>query len=203
MYILWFHVGQKKCFTQSCQHLFQLTNGHGCGGWFCLLREVVGSSFGGSREGLWTEPFAGGGGSLFDFCPCMANNPMMTPGLCGFQCGDAAAAADPKWCQGAANSSRSRSQGCSHLPIASPGETRVAQNGYEFGTLGNVLGVSMASRWDMRIIQKVLVLSGFALDSRCLSLLTFIGQFWHFHAQTIRATLPPSFLDSSHNKSTV
>ena len=38
---------------------------------------------------------------------------------------------------------------------------------------------------------------------RCWSLLTFIGQFWHFHAPTRRAPLPPSFLESSHNKYTV
>ena len=30
---------------------------------------------------------------------------------------------------------------------------------------------------------------------RCWSLLTFIGQFWHFHARTIRVPLPPSFLE--------
>ena len=38
---------------------------------------------------------------------------------------------------------------------------------------------------------------------RCWSVLTFIGQFWHFHAPTIRAPLPPSFLESRHNKPTV
>ena len=38
---------------------------------------------------------------------------------------------------------------------------------------------------------------------RCWSVLTFIGQFWHFHAPTIRAPIPPSFLESRHNKPTV
>ena len=38
---------------------------------------------------------------------------------------------------------------------------------------------------------------------RCLSLLTFISQFWHFHTRSSRAPLPPSFLESRHNKSTV
>ena len=37
---------------------------------------------------------------------------------------------------------------------------------------------------------------------RCWSLHTFIGQFLHFHARR-RAPLPPSFLESSDDKSTV
>ncbi len=41
------------------------------------------------------------------------------------------------------------------------------------------------------------------LTSRCWSLPTFIGQLWHYHAPTIRAPLPPSFLESRHNESTV
>ena len=46
-------------------------------------------------------------------------------------------------------------------------------------------------------------LKDFTFALRCWSLLTFIGQCWDFHARTVRAPLPPSFLESRRNKSTV
>lgn len=62
-----------------------------------LVAEVVGSRFRGSREGLRTEPFAGGDGQFLRFLlDTMASHDPLMPGLCGFQCGDAAAAADPE-----------------------------------------------------------------------------------------------------------